>query len=44
MGLVLADRRNAPVTDPLSSGAYGFEAEAARTEEVGQVPEAVETL
>ena len=44
MGLVLADRRTAPTADPLSSGAYGFDAEAARTKEVGQVPEAVETL
>jgi RNA polymerase sigma-70 factor, ECF subfamily len=44
MSLLLADRRQVSPADPLSSGAYGFDAGAGRTEEVGQVPEAVETL
>ena len=44
MAVLLADRRGAPVVHPLSSGAYGFDAGTGVTEEVGQVPEAVETL
>ncbi|GAA4610206.1 RNA polymerase sigma factor SigR [Actinoallomurus liliacearum] len=44
MSLLLADRRQASPADPLSSGAYGSDADVGRMEEVGQVPEAVETL
>jgi RNA polymerase sigma-70 factor (ECF subfamily) len=44
MAVMLADRGNGPVTHPLSSAAYGVGAETGRTEEVGQVPEAAETL
>src|SRR5256885_73897 len=39
MVAMVAYRRTAALSDPLSSGAYGGQAE-----EVGQVPEAVETL
>ena len=44
MAVMLADRRAAPAAYPLSSGAYGYDAAIGATEEVGQVPEAVETL
>jgi RNA polymerase sigma-70 factor (ECF subfamily) len=44
MSLLLADCPQASPADPLSSGAYGLDADAGRTKEVGQVPEAVETL
>src|SRR5262245_24328423 len=44
MAVLLADRREVPKVHPLSSGAYGFDAGIGATEEVGQVPEAVETL
>jgi RNA polymerase sigma-70 factor (ECF subfamily) len=44
MTVMLTDRREAPVMHPLSSGAYGAEPGTGWTEEVGQVPEAVETL
>jgi RNA polymerase sigma factor (sigma-70 family) len=44
MGAMLVDRQEAPATYAISSGTYGAEAGNGRTEEVGQVPEAVETL
>jgi RNA polymerase sigma-70 factor, ECF subfamily len=44
MAVLLADRHDTPAAHPLSSGAYGFDAGIGATEEVGQVPEAVETL
>jgi RNA polymerase sigma-70 factor, ECF subfamily len=44
MAVLLSDRRDAPAAYPLSSGAYGYDAGSGVTEEVGQVPEAVETL
>jgi len=44
MAVMLVDRQDAMVADPLSSGKYGVDTETGRTEEVGQVPEAVETL
>jgi RNA polymerase sigma-70 factor, ECF subfamily len=44
MAVLLADRRDAPAAYPLSSGAYVHDAVFGATEEVGQVPEAVETL
>jgi RNA polymerase sigma-70 factor (ECF subfamily) len=44
MGAMLVDRQEAPATYAISSRTYGAEAGNGRTEEVGQVPEAVETL
>jgi RNA polymerase sigma-70 factor (ECF subfamily) len=44
MVAMLADRQKAPMPYAISSGAYGADAGTGRTEEVGQVPEAVETL
>ncbi|MCW2944288.1 MAG: polymerase, sigma-24 subunit, subfamily [Actinoallomurus sp.] len=44
MAVMLTDRRDTPLTHPLSSGAYGADAQIGRTEGVGQVPEVVETL